>query len=168
MKRSAVATLLGAIFAQSASAQLAISANDGKVRLDNGVVKTVPNNPDTLAIINLGTRPPRLLYEIEAPASIVGPPTSVAVAPDESFALVTANMKLDPADPSKQVADNRMSVIDLKAIVRFASGRNSIAPAKTAVAIGAGIAAATAAAAARAANAATSRAWPAPLRRRGS
>ena len=115
MKRSAVATLLGAIFAQSASAQLAISANDGKVRLDNGVVKTVPNNPDTLAIINLGTRPPRLLYEIEAPASIVGPPTSVAVAPDESFALVTANMKLDPADPSKQVADNRMSVIDLKA-----------------------------------------------------
>jgi DNA-binding beta-propeller fold protein YncE len=37
------------------------------------------------------------------------------VAPDESFALVAANMKLNPADPKKQVPDNRLSVIDLKA-----------------------------------------------------
>ena len=95
-------------------AQLAISANDGKVRLDNGVVKTVANNPDTVAIIDLGARPPRFLHEIEVPASIVGPPSSVAVAPDRSFALVTSSMKLDPADPSKQTADNCMSVVDLK------------------------------------------------------
>jgi DNA-binding beta-propeller fold protein YncE len=39
----------------------------------------------------------------------------VAVAPDESFALVASSMKLDPADPKKQVPDNRVSVIDLKA-----------------------------------------------------
>jgi DNA-binding beta-propeller fold protein YncE len=39
----------------------------------------------------------------------------VAVAPDESFALVASNTKLDAANPKKQIPDNRLSVIDLKA-----------------------------------------------------
>ncbi len=115
MKKTMTAAALSASLATSAMAQIAVSANDGKVRLDNGVVKTVPNNPDTVAIIDLGARPPRLLHEIEVPTSIVGPPSSVAIAPDRSIALVTANMKLDPADPTKQIPDNRMSIIDLKA-----------------------------------------------------
>lgn len=99
--------------AAPAAAQIAVSANDGKVKMENGVVKTVPNNPDTVAIIDLKARPPKLLHEIEVPTSIVGPPTSAAVSPDGSIALVTANMKLDNSDPPKQVPDNRMSVIDL-------------------------------------------------------
>src|SRR4051812_4598884 len=45
----------------------------------------------------------------------VGPPGSVAIAPDESFALVTGGMKLDPNDPKKMVPDDTVSVIDLKA-----------------------------------------------------
>ena len=110
-----IAVALAAVFAGPASAQIAVSANDGKVRLDNGVVKTTPNNPDTVAIIDMGVRPPKLLHEIEVPTSIVGPPSSVAISPDRSIALVTANMKLDPADPTKQIPDNRMSIIDLKA-----------------------------------------------------
>jgi DNA-binding beta-propeller fold protein YncE len=40
---------------------------------------------------------------------------SVAVAPDESIALVTAAEKIDPKDPTKRIPDNRVSVIDLKA-----------------------------------------------------
>ncbi len=115
MKKTAIAILLAGASVQPVFAQLVISANDAKVRLDNGVVKTVPNNPDTVAIIDLGARPPRLLHEIEAPTSIVGPPSSAAITPDRSLALVTANMKLDPADPARQIPDNRMSVIDLKA-----------------------------------------------------
>lgn len=110
-----IAAALAAAFAVPAAAQIAVSANDGKVRLENGVVKTIPNNPDTVAIIDMGARPPKLLHEIEVPTSIVGPPTSVAISPDRSIALVTANMKLDPADPTKQIPDNRMSIIDLKA-----------------------------------------------------
>ena len=82
-----------------AAAQVAVSGNDGKIRMENGVVKIVPNNPDTVAIIDLKARPPKLPHEIEAPTSIVGPPTSTAVAPDRSIALVTANMKLDNSDP---------------------------------------------------------------------
>ena len=41
-KKTMISILLGCIFPPVASAQLAVSANDGKVRLDNGVVKTVP------------------------------------------------------------------------------------------------------------------------------
>jgi DNA-binding beta-propeller fold protein YncE len=95
-----------------ASGQIAVSANDGKAILDNGVTKVIAGVPDTVAVIDLGANPPKLLAEIEAPASVVGPPLSVAVAPDESYALVTAAMKAGGAD---QVPDNRISVIDLQA-----------------------------------------------------
>ena len=98
------------------AAQLAVSANDGKVVLANGVV-AVPASPrdDTVTIINLGVSPPKVIAELKAPSSVAGPPQNVAVAPNESFALVASAMKLDPADPKKQVPDNRLSVIDLKA-----------------------------------------------------
>jgi DNA-binding beta-propeller fold protein YncE len=100
----------------SASADLAISANDGKGVLINGV-NTVPDNPvaDNVAIIDLAASPPKVVAEIKMPTSLVGPPQSVAIAPDESFALVTAATKLDPADKKKVVPHNVVSVIDLKA-----------------------------------------------------
>lgn len=99
-----------------AEAQIAISANDNKVVLVNGATQVVRNAPpDTATILDLKTSPPRVIAEIAAPASVVGPPLSVAITPDESFALVTAAMKVDPNDPTKTVPDNRMSVIDLKA-----------------------------------------------------
>ena len=100
----------------NAAAQIAVSSNDGKLVLSNGTV-SVPANPgdDTVTIIDLGVSPPKVIAEFKAPSSVVGPPQNVAVAPDESFALVAATMKLDPADPKKQVPDSRLSVIDLKA-----------------------------------------------------
>ena len=125
--RHPLSTVLAAAFAAAtfglgtspAQAELALSVNDGKVRLDNGLTKTNPNGQDTLAVIDLAPthtgKAPKLLAEIPVPGSIVGPPQSVAISPDESFALVTANQKIDPADPSKTVPDNRMSVVDLKA-----------------------------------------------------
>ena len=98
-----------------AAAQIAVSSNDGKVVLDNGTV-SVPANPadDTVTIIDLGVSPPKVIAEFKVPSSVTGPPQNVAVAPDESFALVAATMKLDPADPKKLVPDDRLSVIDLK------------------------------------------------------
>jgi DNA-binding beta-propeller fold protein YncE len=100
----------------AASAQLAVSSNDNKVMLDNGVNKVVPNAPpDTVTIIDLKVSPPRVVAEIAAPGSVVGPPLSVALTPDESLALVTSSTKLDPNDATKTVPDNRVSVIDLKA-----------------------------------------------------
>src|SRR5215831_6196781 len=97
-------------------AQIAVSANDNKLMLVKGVATVVQNPaPDTVAILDLKQFPPKIVAEIEAPVSVVGPPLSVAITPDESLALVTAAMKIDPNDATKQVPDNRLSVIDLKA-----------------------------------------------------
>lgn len=103
--------------ASLAEAQIAISANDNKVILVNGAVQVVKNPPaDTVVIIDLKASPPRVIAEIEVPVSVVGPPLSIAITPDEGLALVTANQKIDPNDPTKQTPDNRMSVIDLKSV----------------------------------------------------
>ena len=78
---------------------------------------TVPANPppDTVTILDIGVSPPKVLGEVQAPSSVVGVPQSVAVSKDESFAIVTSAMKVDPADPKKTAPDDRVSVIDLKA-----------------------------------------------------
>jgi DNA-binding beta-propeller fold protein YncE len=99
-----------------AEAQLAISANDNKLALVNGVAQVVQNpSPDTITIIDLSAPAPRVVAEIPVPNSVVGPPLSVAITPDEGLALVTAAMQIDPADKTKQIPDNRVSVVDLKA-----------------------------------------------------
>jgi DNA-binding beta-propeller fold protein YncE len=99
-----------------ASGELALSANDGKAVLIDGV-NAVPANPpaDSVTVIDLNATPPKVIAEVPAPASVIGPPSSVAIARDESFALVTGASKIDPADPKKTVPDDKLTVIDLKA-----------------------------------------------------
>ena len=111
-----VVVLLGVLaFVPLAHGQLLLSTNDNKVTLVNGTATVVKSAPaDTLTVIDLKTWPPKVVAELEVPGSVVGPPFSVAVAPDESLALVTANEKLDPADPTKRIPNNTMSVVDLK------------------------------------------------------
>ena len=111
----ALTLLSGPLLSGGAAAQIAVSANDGKAVLVNGV-NTVPDNPpaDNVSIIDLNVTPPKVLATVNLPTSLVGPPSSVAVAPDKSFALITAATKLDPADPRKVVAHNIVSVLDLK------------------------------------------------------
>jgi DNA-binding beta-propeller fold protein YncE len=102
--------------APAANAQIAVSSNDNKVVNVEGVNQIVENPPpDTATIIDLGVSPPKVLATLNVPGSVVGPPQSVAVAPDESIALVVASTKKDPADAKKTAPDNRLSVIDLKA-----------------------------------------------------
>src|SRR6187402_2836707 len=101
--------------AGSAHAELAVSANDGKMVLEDGVAKVRQQPvPDSVAVIELSGGAPRIVAELPVPASVVGPPSSVAVASDESFALVTGAMKLDPADPTKAIPEDKLTVIDLK------------------------------------------------------
>src|SRR5690349_19926466 len=109
--RVLVFVALGPAAARTASADIAVSSNDNKVTLENGVIKVIKNPPpDTVSIIDLKSSPPKVLAEIKAPGSVIGPPLNVAVTPDESLALVTSSMKVDPADPTKQTGDNRLSV----------------------------------------------------------
>lgn len=114
MKRIAIA-VAASLIAAPAFAQLAVSANDNKqvnVAGVGGVARDAA--PDSVSIIDLAAFPPRVVGEVVVPTSVAGPPTSVAVSADESFAIVSAAMKKDPADAGKVVPDNRVSVIDLK------------------------------------------------------
>ena len=100
----------------TASAQIVVSANDNKMKLVDGVNTPVPKPPsDTVTIVDLRGSEPKVIAEVKVPASVIGPPQSVAITPDESLALVTASTKLDPKDPTKTVHDNQLSVIDLQA-----------------------------------------------------
>src|SRR5262245_64235431 len=114
--KAILALLVLLVLPTYANAQLAVSSNDTKVINVDGVNKIVENPPpDNVTIVDLGVSPPRIVGQLNAPGSVVGPPQSVAVAPDESIALIAASTKIDPTDPKKTAPDNRLSVIDLKA-----------------------------------------------------
>jgi DNA-binding beta-propeller fold protein YncE len=95
------------------AAELAVSANDGKVRLVDGKVEVVKDGKDTVTVIDLAASPPKAIAELDAPASVFGPPLSVAISPAADIALVTGSTRIDPADPTKQVPDDKLSVIEL-------------------------------------------------------
>ena len=111
---SRLAALLVMGTAVAAYAEMAISSNDTKVKLVNGkqeVQKSPP--PDNLTFIDLKSTPPKVLAELDVPNSLVGPPTNVAISPKEDIALIASAMMIDPADPTKQIPDDRLTVIDL-------------------------------------------------------
>ena len=115
-KLFAIAGLGVLLSPRGVAAQVAVSANDGKQVLRDGTTAVArPAAPDTVTVLDLRAFPPRVTAQLAAPASVVGPPQSVAIAPDRSLALVTGALKLDPNDPSKTVPDDVVTVIDLRA-----------------------------------------------------
>src|SRR5262245_15678935 len=100
-----------------ARAEVAVSGNDAKPKLTDGVVSVDPNRvPDNIAIIDMQGAMPRVIAVVDkVPTSVVGPPTSVAITPDESLALISASTKIDPSDATKTASDSTLTVVDLKA-----------------------------------------------------
>jgi DNA-binding beta-propeller fold protein YncE len=97
-------------------AQVVVSANDAKAALVDGVTSVVRDPPaDTVTVIDLSVSPPKTIGEVRAPNSVIGPPQSVAIAPDGSIALVASSTRLDPGAPGGTAPDDRVTVIDLKA-----------------------------------------------------
>ena len=112
---SSVCLALG-LASASAWAQIAVSSNDHKVKQENGVTSNADNpTPDSITILDLGQSPVKVLGTVNnVPGSVVGPPTAVAITPDESLALIAASTQIDPADKTKTKPDTRVSVVDLK------------------------------------------------------
>ena len=116
MRRVLAGLLAMTAWAMPAHADLALSSNDAHTILDNGAQVAPPEAAaDTLSIIDLAASPPSVRTALDVPGSVVGPPMAVAVAKDESFAIVTSATKADPAGPAGISPDNRVSVIDLTA-----------------------------------------------------
>lgn len=110
LKRTLLLATIGTLLPISASAQIAVSANDGK-QLRPGEAATT-RTPDTVSVIDLHSYPPKVIGMVQAPASMIGPPASVAVARDGSFALVTAAQRLNAAGELE--LNDTLSVIDLR------------------------------------------------------
>ncbi len=104
MRNSVIAGICVALGFASvpASAQLAVSSNDHKIKQENGVNKNVANPPpDSITIVDLGALPVKVVGTVDnVPGSVVGPPLSVAITPDESIALIASSSTLAPADPT--------------------------------------------------------------------
>ena len=110
MAGAALAGIAG-LYAGAAAAQIAVSGNDGKQpRLYE---RAADIKPDSVAVLDIRSYPPKVLGTVQVPYSMIGPPTSVAIAPDASFAISSQSQKVDPTDITKVVPDNTVSVIDL-------------------------------------------------------
>lgn len=100
--------ILALTLSPAASAQLAVSADDGKQLRPGESAES--RTPDMISVIDMNQSPPRVVATLEVAASMIGPPTSIALAPDGSFALVAAAQALEGDDIVK---DDTLSVIDL-------------------------------------------------------
>ena len=70
----------------TATAQIVVSANVDRA-------PTPGRRGDTATVIDLNVSPPRVIVELRVPAAVQGHPQSVAIAPDESIALVDFSNK---------------------------------------------------------------------------
>ena len=107
------------LFATSpSSAQLMIVGNDQKFAWDETNTRQVmPPGKDTVSIVDIGTDPaaPKIVANLPLMNSLIGPPTNLAMTPDERLAIVANSLDWVQDGASwKQVPDNKVFVIDLK------------------------------------------------------
>ena len=103
----------------AANAELMIVANDEKVTWDeSGKLVIMPPGKDSIVIVDIGKarENPRIVATLPLMNSIFGPPTNLAITPDERLALVANSMDwVKDGEAWKPAPDNKLYVIDLKA-----------------------------------------------------
>ena len=104
-------------FTVAAQAQFLIIGNDEKVSFDDGKQVLSPPGKDTVTIVDISDRTkPRIVTSLQLENSIVGPPTNLAITPDNKLALVANSLDVvKDGDALKAVPDNKVYVIDLTA-----------------------------------------------------
>jgi 6-phosphogluconolactonase (cycloisomerase 2 family) len=102
-----------------AGAELMIIGNDQKVSWDDaGKPVLAAPGEDSISIVDIGSDPgsPKIIASLDLMNSIFGPPTNLAITPDEKLALATNAMNLvEEGGAWKAVPDNKLYVIDLEA-----------------------------------------------------
>ncbi len=107
-----------AVLPCAAHAQLMIVGNDEKVTWDDaGKLVTMAPGKDSVVVVDIGTNPevPKIIANFPLMNSIFGPPTNLAITPDEHLAIVANSMNwVQEGGAWKGVPDNKLYVIDLK------------------------------------------------------
>jgi YVTN family beta-propeller protein len=117
-------TILGVVafaaamsFAAAAQAQYLIVGNDEKLIFKDGKPVLSPPGKDTVSIIDIhdGSNP-RIVANLPIENSVIGPPTNLAITPDNKLALVASSINVvKDGDNLKNVPDDKVYVIDLTA-----------------------------------------------------
>jgi DNA-binding beta-propeller fold protein YncE len=104
--------------APSRADPLLIVGNDEKLTWDaQGKGVLAPGGKDSVVILDLANpEEPRIVANLPLKNSVVGPPVNVAIDPTNSVALVADSVDVvKDGDKLKQVPDDKIYVIDLKA-----------------------------------------------------
>ena len=116
----AIATLAGCAAPPAPGKRsLMIVGNDEKQSWNEaGAGVMSPQGRDTVSVIDIGSDPlaPKIVVNLPLTNTIFGPPTNLAITPDESLALVANSVNIvDEGGVLKSVPDTRLWVIDLTA-----------------------------------------------------
>jgi DNA-binding beta-propeller fold protein YncE len=98
--------------------QYMIVGIDDKVTWDDaGKVQFLPPGKDVVSVVDISNREaPRIVANLPLMNSVFGPPTNLAITPDERVAIVANSMNwVQEGGAWKAVPDNKIYVIDLTA-----------------------------------------------------
>jgi DNA-binding beta-propeller fold protein YncE len=103
----------------SAQAQFLVIGDDNKLHWDDAgkPVFTEPGKDEVLIVDIKNRQSPTIVATLPLMNTVIGPPTNLAIVPDESLALVANSLNYQPEGSGfKPTPDNRIYVIDLKAV----------------------------------------------------
>jgi DNA-binding beta-propeller fold protein YncE len=103
----------------SAQAQFLVIGDDNKLHWDDAgkPVFTEPGKDEVVIVDIKNRQSPTIVATLPLMNSVVGPPTNLAITPDENIALVANSLNYQSEGGGfKTTPDNRIYVIDLKAV----------------------------------------------------
>jgi hypothetical protein len=109
------AALAVAMSTTATQAQYLIVGNDEKLIFKDGKPVLSPAGKDTVSIVDIGDPGnPRIVANLPVENSVIGPPTNLAITPDNKLALVASSIDVvKDGDNWKNSPDNKLYVIDL-------------------------------------------------------
>jgi DNA-binding beta-propeller fold protein YncE len=115
------AQVAGLLLGLSAStqAQLLVIGDDNKLHWDDAgkPVLTEPGKDEVVIVDIKNRQSPTIVATLPLTNTVIGPPTNLAIVPDESLALVANSLNYQPEGSGfKSTPDNRIYVIDLKGV----------------------------------------------------
>jgi len=103
----------------STQAQFLVIGDDNKLHWDDAgkPVLTEPGKDEVVIVDIKNRQSPTIVATLPLMNTVIGPPTNLAIVPDESLALVANSLNYQPEGSGfKSTPDNRIYVIDLKGV----------------------------------------------------
>ncbi len=113
----ATVTVLGCNTLSAHAAPFLIVGDDQKASFIDGKTVVSPPGQDSVLIVDLANPlDPKIVANLPLKNSVVGPPVNLAIDPTNSVAIIADSMNaVQDGDNWKQVPDNKIYVVDLKA-----------------------------------------------------